>query len=99
MTTYIKNYIGKGTQVNGLDIIKVVIPVEEAMKATFEKNGVTYISFEIAKMKEPDKFDRTHTCYYQTKADDNNLAEDMDPKNTKKVPDRRSKKDLVDLPF
>ncbi len=67
MTTFEKHYIGKGTQVNALNIVKVVIPMEEALKATFEKNGVTYLSFEVAKMKNPDKFDRTHTCYFQTK--------------------------------
>jgi len=99
MTTFVKNFIGKGTQVNGLDIVKVVIPVEEAMKSTFEKNGVTYISFEVAKMKDPDKFGRTHTCYFQTKVKEDQISEDMSPKNTEKIRDRRTKKEKDDLPF
>ncbi len=67
MTTFEKHYIGKGTQVANLDIVKVVLPVEGLEAAVFEKDGIKYISFEIAKMKQPDKFDRTHTCYFQTK--------------------------------
>jgi hypothetical protein len=67
MTTFEKHYIGKGTQVANLDIVKVVLPVEGLQAATFEKDGIKYLSFEIAKMKSPDKFGRTHTCYFQTK--------------------------------
>ena len=67
MTTFEKHYIGKGTQVENLDIIKIVLPVEGLEKAVFEKNGVKYISFEVAKLRGEDKFGRTHTCYYQSK--------------------------------
>jgi len=67
MTTFEKHYIGKGTQVENLDIVRIVIPVEGLDAAVFEKNGVKYLSFEVAKLKQEDKFGRTHTCYYQTK--------------------------------
>ena len=43
MTTFEKHYIGKGTQVENLDIIKIVIPVEGLEKAVFEMNGVKYL--------------------------------------------------------
>ena len=100
MTTFEKHYIGKGTQVNDLDIVKVVIPMEDALKATFEKNGITYISFEVAKMKSPDKFNRTHTCYYQTK-EQSEPAKDKDPEQQKKSSKKKSKKEPAedDLPF
>lgn len=100
MTTFEKHYIGKGTQVNDLDIVKVVIPMEDALKATFVKNGITYISFEVAKMRNPDKFNRTHTCYYQTK-EQSEPAKDKEPEQQKKT-DKRKKKNQPaedDLPF
>lgn len=100
MTTFEKHYIGKGTQVNDLEIVKVVIPMDEALKATFEKNGVTYISFEVAKMKQPDKFNRTHTCYYQTKIQ-SEPAHDKEPEKQKKAGKKKAKKQPADddLPF
>ena len=66
MKTYQKHFIGKGTQVGQMNIVKCVIPVEEAEKTIFEKNGKKYYSFEVAKMQSPDKFERTHTIYFQT---------------------------------
>lgn len=100
MTTFEKHYIGKGTQVNDLDIVKVVIPMEDALKATFEKNGITYISFEVARMKNPDKFNRTHTCYYQTK-EQSAPAKDQKAEKQAKTGKKKSKKEPAkdDLPF
>ncbi len=101
MTTFEKHYIGKGTQVNDLDIVKVVIPMEDALKATFVKNGITYLSFEVAKMKSPDKYNRTHTCYYQTKTQ-NEPAKDQEPEKQKKAKtSKKPKSEPVedDLPF
>ncbi len=100
MTTFEKHYIGKGTQVNDLDIVKVVIPMDDALKATFVKNGITYISFEVARMKHPDKFNRTHTCYYQTKVQGETAHEDKEPAKQKKTGKKKSKKQTEDdLPF
>ena len=39
MTTFEKHFIGKGTQVSNLDIVKVVIPAEGIEAAMFEKEG------------------------------------------------------------
>jgi hypothetical protein len=101
MTTFEKHYIGKGTQVNDLDIVKVVIPMEDALKATFEKNGITYLSFEVAKMKSPDKFNRTHTCYYQTKEQSEQPYGPEEQKKAQKSSKKKSKKEPAedDLPF
>lgn len=97
MTTFVKNYIGKGKQVNELDIVKVTLKLEEAQKASFEKDGITYIAFEIAKMKEADKFGRTHTCYYQTKE----TTQDPEPTDKKKSKGKAKKQESEtdDLPF
>ena len=100
MTTFEKHYIGKGTQVNDLEIVKVVIPMDQILKATFVKDGITYVSFEVAKMKSPDKFNRTHTCYYQTK-EQSEPAKDQKSEKQKKTDKKKSKKQPAndDLPF
>ena len=93
MKTYKKNFIGKGTQVGTMQIVKIIIPIAEAEKTMFEKNGVKYFGFEVAKMKEADKYGRTHTVYYQTvetnqeetKKDEAAKAQDAPkPKRTRK---------------
>jgi hypothetical protein len=62
MKTFVKKYIGKGKTSN-FAIVKVSIPISEILKYKYEKEGVEYITFEIAALKEPDKFERTHTVY------------------------------------
>ena len=64
-----KNYIGKGKEVF-TDVIKVVIPAEALKNCVFEMEGKKYVSFEIGKMKEADKFGKTHTVYYTTKEEE-----------------------------
>jgi len=67
MKKYTKNYIGKGTQIEGLDIVRVTLKVEELLKVTHKYDGVEYLTFEIAKMQSKDDFGRTHTCYVSVK--------------------------------
>jgi len=59
MKSYKKNYIGKGTQVENMEIVKVTLKVDEVLNE--------YITFEVAKMKQPDNFGRTHTAYVTTR--------------------------------
>ena len=66
---YEKIYIGKGTQVPNLQITKVTLKFEEVEKIAYEREGVKYVTFEVAKLKEPDKFGRTFTCYFSKKSD------------------------------
>jgi hypothetical protein len=103
MTTFEKHYIGKGTQVPNLSIVKVVIPVENIQDAIFEKDGKEYLSFEIAKLKNPDKFGRDYTCYYQQKVYSED-APSNEPEKQKKAQKpagkkKTAKKDSDDLPF
>jgi len=63
MKTYIKNYIGKGTQNPKLDIVKVTLRMDQVLNFKHEYAGSEYITFEVAKMVQPDKFGRTHTAY------------------------------------
>ncbi len=66
MKTYKKNYIGKGTQHETFNLVKVTLKVEELLKYQHEYEGEMYISFELAEMQNPDKFGRTHNvCKHQ----------------------------------
>ena len=67
---YEKIYIGKGTRVPNLQIAKVTLKLEEVEKIAYERDGVKYVTFEVAKLREPDKFGRTHTCYFSRRADE-----------------------------
>ncbi|HZL09830.1 MAG TPA: hypothetical protein VFC65_07515 [Prolixibacteraceae bacterium] len=102
MTTFEKHYIGKGKQVEGLEIVRVTLPVVGLEAAFFEKEGVKYLLFEIAKLKEPDKFGRTHTCYFQTK-NYSGEPKDQEPEQAQKAGKKKSKKQTAetedDLPF
>lgn len=77
MKTYKKNYIGKGTQVENMQIARVTVKVEELLKHTYEYEGVTYCRFEVAKMQQPDKYGRQYTAYVVTSEE---VAEEEKPK-------------------
>ena len=78
MKSFKKNYIGKGTQVENMDIVKVTLKVEEILKYKHEFEGQDYITLEVAKMQQPDKFGRSHTAYVST------MEENQDEKPEKK---------------
>lgn len=65
--TYSKNYIGKGKKVENLDIIKITLKIEDVLKFKYEREGTEYITFELAAMKEPDNYGKTHTAYVSQK--------------------------------
>ena len=69
MKAYTKNYVGKGTQVENMDIVKVTLKVEELLKHKHEFKGEEYVTLEVAKMQQPDKFNRTHTAYVSVKVE------------------------------
>jgi len=69
MNKYNKSYIGKGTAVAGMDIVKVTLPFEKLEALTHEFQGVRYLTFELAKMQSKDDFGRTHTAYVSVRED------------------------------
>jgi len=85
MKKYIKNYIGKGTEYTNLEIIKVTLKMDEAESFIYEKDGNRYLTFEISKLKEADKFNRTHTCYV-TKLQEETTAEENSPSTANNLP-------------
>lgn len=65
-----KKYIGKGKQVENMEIIEVSINLAELQNHSFEYEGETYVKFNVAKLKEPDQYGKTHTVYVSVKESD-----------------------------
>ena len=85
MKTYKKIYIGKGKKVANLDIIKISFNVADIMDLTHNYKGEDYLSFELAKMKEPDQFGNEYTAYV------NKLEEAPEPATASEVNDTMMK--------
>lgn len=67
MKKFEKKFIGKGTKVKSLEIIRLTIS-EEALKEALENDlsdykGKKYLVIEVASLKETDKYGRSHTVY------------------------------------
>lgn len=108
MKKYTKSYIGKGTAVAGMEIVKVTLKVEELLKVTHEFQGVQYLTFELAKMQSTDDYGRTHTAYVSLREDateEETVADKAAEKAAKKAGKKAAKKEPVleaageELPF
>lgn len=105
MKTFEKHYIGKGKQVEGLQIAKVTCKLDDILKHTHEYKGEVYICFEVAKMLNTDKFGNDFTVYV------NKLVEKAAPEEKEKpaaqaaakpknAPRQKAKdKDKEEIPF
>ncbi|SEG33978.1 hypothetical protein [Algoriphagus boritolerans] len=65
-----KKYIGKGKQVENMDIVEVSLNLAELQNHSFEYEGETYVKFNVAKLKEPDQYGKTHTVFVSVKEAD-----------------------------
>ncbi|MCX6251372.1 MAG: hypothetical protein NTX61_11545 [Bacteroidetes bacterium] len=63
MKNFVKNYIGKGKKIEGLEIIKINFKIEDLVKFSHKYKDEDYISIEIAKLKSPDQFGHDYTAY------------------------------------
>ena len=100
MKTFVKHYIGKGKQVEGLSIAKCTCKLADLEKFSYEYEGIKYVTFECAKMKSPDNFGRSYTLYVSKKEESE--GEPTSKKAAKKAI-KKSKRELEpagkDLPF
>ena len=90
MKNFIKNYVGKGKKTEFT--VKVTLKMEDILKFKYEKDGVEYFTFDLAEMKEPDTWGRTHTAYVTTTSNvpDQAQANEPQPEAPKKA--KRSRK-------
>ena len=103
MKNFVKNYIGKGKKVEGLEIIKINLKIEDLVKFSHKYNDEDYITVEIAKMKSPDKFGHDYTVYVN-RLEESEVKEPVrveeTPKKKRSTSKKRSKATPTgDLPF
>ena len=106
MKTFVKNYIGKGKGVAGGQIAMITCKLEDLEKfAYFYKDGdVAYVTFEVAKMKQPDNFGREYTVYVNTEEEVDESEPKRQDKKASAKPATNKKKtvakaDQDELPF
>ena len=104
MKTFLKNYIGKGKQVAGLQIVKITCKLEDLQKFAYEYDGTQYVTFEVAKMKTPDNFGRDYTVYVNQKEESEAPKSKSKDKESSRKPAKKSEKvpdgdEKDDLPF
>ncbi len=59
-----KLYVGKGSMPqSGMDIIRISLKMELLNQLVYEFEGVSFVTLEVSRLKEPDQFNRTHTVY------------------------------------
>ncbi|AEL24025.1 hypothetical protein [Cyclobacterium marinum] len=72
MTQFQKKFIGKGSKVNNMDIVRVTISketIEEILKSDLVKyQEKEYLIFEVAALKSKDNYGRSHTAYISKKS-------------------------------
>lgn len=64
MKKFEKVYVGKGQMPKeGLDITRITMKMEDLKKLAYKFEGQEIVTVEVAKMKKPDNYNRTHTVY------------------------------------
>ena len=109
MKTFEKNYIAKGKQIKGMQIIRVSIKVEEILQHAHEYKGEQYLTFEVAKLQKPDSFGNEYTVYVnklvetqeqpQKTAPKTTAPAEKSPKSTKKSAKAIKKPANDEIPF
>jgi len=73
MAQFEKIYIGKGSKIKDLDIVRVSIArenLEEILNDHMvEYEGKEYFIFEVAALKETDQYGKTHAAYISKKVE------------------------------
>jgi len=101
MKKFVKNYIGKARKVEGLDIIKVNLKIADLVKFAHSFNNEDYISLEIARLQNPDKFGHEYTVYVNH-LEDGQVEEPTQKEDSKKRSRKikaTSPEALTDAPF
>jgi len=64
MKKFRKVYVGKGQMPKEeLPITRITMKMEDLKKLAYEFEGQQMVTVEVAKMKKPDNYNRTHTVY------------------------------------
>jgi hypothetical protein len=101
MKKFEKTYIGKGKQIGNLQIVRISCKIADLVKLAHNYNGEDYITFEVAKLQNPDNFGHSHTAYVNKMTEVQEPAPSQANDAPKKL--RKSRKPVLtepdDLPF
>jgi hypothetical protein len=97
MKNFVKNYIGKGKKVEGLEIIKINLKIEDLVKFSHKYKDEDYITIEIAKLKSHDKFGHEYTAYVN-RLEESEVNEPIKPVEIQKKKRGTSKKASNEVP-
>jgi hypothetical protein len=98
MKKFVKKYIGKASKEEGLEIIKVNLKITDLVKFAHKYNNEDYISLEIARLQNPDKFGHDYTVYVNRLEEEQAESSPAPKKQTKKA--KASKQEVpADSPF
>ena len=102
MKKFEKTYIGKGKQIGDLQIIRISCKIAELVKLSHQYNGEDYITFEVARLQNPDSFGHQYTAYVNKLVETREPAtvqEPSAPKKTRKATKPAPATADIDLPF
>lgn len=98
MKKFVKNYIGKGKKVEGLEIIKINLKISDIVKFAHKYNDEDYISLEVAKLQNTDNFGHDYTVYVNRLEEEQvNEPAPAPKKQTKKS--KAAKQETSEVPF
>ena len=102
MKKFEKTYIGKGKQIGDLQIIRISCKIADLEKLSHQYNGEDYITFEVARLQNPDSFGHQYTAYVNKLVETREPAtvqEPSAPKKTHKAPKPSPATADIELPF
>jgi hypothetical protein len=103
MKTFVKNYIGKGKKVEGLEIIRISFKIADLVKFSHKFKDEDFITMEIAKLKSTDAFGHDYTAYVNRLEEQETATPTQDEKPAKKSVKRTRKAEAVasqdEVPF
>ena len=102
MKKFEKTYIGKGKQIGDLQIIRISCKIADLEKLSHQYNGEDYVTFEVARLQNPDSFGHQYTAYVNKLVETREpsiVQEPSAPKKTRKAPKPSPATADIDLPF
>ena len=61
-----KIYAGKGKEYGSYGAVMMALDVEVLLQHAYEYNGKRYVKLSVQKMREPDRYGKTHTVTIDT---------------------------------
>lgn len=98
MKKFVKNYIGKGKKVEGLEIIKINLKISDIVKFAHKYNDEDYISLEVAKLQNTDNFGHDYTVYVN-RLEEEQVSEPATAPKKQTKKSKAAKQETPEVPF